>query len=401
MLPRGELDIGWADLAAGLRACTRPGDRHEAQHRAEAAWPAGGGTLCALSVRSGFDLLLTALRLPPGGEVLTSALTIEDMPRILDDHGLVAVPVDLDMDTLSVPGAALERAVGPRTCAVLVAHLFGSRMPLDELTAFAREHGLVLIEDCAQAYTGADFAGHPDSDVAMFSFGAIKTNTALGGAVMKVRDPVLLASMREVQDSQPVQGRRTFLRKVVKYAGVKMASQPTAYGALAFTCRLLGTDHDVVIGRALRGFSGPDFFRKIRHQPSYPLLVLLERRLRTFDAGRIERRRRIAERARACLPPGCHVGAGAPDHSHWVFPISSTAPDLLTRHLWGRGFDATRGRTSLGVVAAPPDRPRPDNRRATEFLSRVVYLPVHAGVGRGRLERLCRAVTDFEARANG
>ena len=397
MLPRGSIDIRWTDLGYGVGSCLRPGHRSSAQSRAEAAWSPGGDTLAALSVRSGFDTLLTALDLPPGSEVVTSALTIEDIPRIMAEHGLVAVPVDVDMNTLSVDVTDLERAVTPRTCAVLVAHLFGARMQLDGATELARRRGLFFIEDCAQAYTGDGYRGHPDGDVSMFSFGPIKTNTALGGAVLRVKDPALLASMREVQAQQPVQGRREFLRKVVKYAGLKVASRPMVFGAVAVACRLLGTNHDVVISRAVRGFSGPDFFNKIRRQPSYPLLALLERRLRTFDRRLIDRRRNLAEGARASLPTTTHVGPGAHCHSHWIVPITSRAPEVLTRHLWARGFDATRGETSLAVLDPPLDRTELTATEAADTMSRVVYLPVHLGANRRQLRRLARAVTDFEA----
>ena len=400
MLPRGVLDIGWADLGFGWRASLNPGDRADAQARVEAAWSADGDALCALSVRSGLDLLLTALNLPPGGEVLTSAMTIEDVPRILGEHGLVAVPVDVDMHTLSVTVAALEKAVSSSTCAVLVAHLFGSRMPLAEVAAFARGHGLRLVEDCAQAYTGPDFTGHPDSDVSMFSFGPIKTNTALGGAVLRVKDPELLDAMRTIQARQPIQGNGEFRRRVMKYAGLKVASRPAVFGALASACRLFGTTHDEVISRALHGFSGSRFFDRIRRQPSYPLLALLERRLRTFDGRRIQRRRHTAESAWASMPVGTRVGADAPHHAHWVFPITSSAPDELTRHLWSRGFDATRGATSLAVLSPPRDHPELAATQAAATLSRMVYLPVHLGASRSQLARLTRTVSDFEASRN-
>ncbi len=400
MLPRGILDIGWADLGFGWHASLSPGDRADAQARVEAAWPADGDALCALSVRSGLDLLLSALDLPPGGEVLTSAMTIEDVPKIIAHHGLVAVPVDLDMHTLSVTVAALEKAVSPRTCAVLVAHLFGSRMPLGEVAAFAGGHGLLLIEDCAQAYTGPDFTGHPDSDVSMFSFGPIKTNTALGGAVLRVKDPELLDAMRTVQARQPAQGNGDFRRRVVKYAGLKIASRPAVFGALALVCRLFGTTHDEVISAALHGFSGSRFFDKIRRQPSYPLLALLERRLRTFDGRRIQRRRHTAESARASMPAATRVGAAAAQHAHWVFPITSSAPDELTKHLWARGFDATRGATSIAVLSPPRDHPELAATQAAAALSRMVYLPVHLGASRSQLARLTRTVSDFVASRN-
>ncbi len=398
MLPRGNLDIGWRDLGFALTACFRPGGRDDARRLVASAWPTDRGAVCALSVRSGFDTLLTALSLPAGGEVLTSALTIEDMPRIIAHHGLVPVPVDLDMAALKVRIEDLERSIGPRTCAVLVAHLFGSRMPLDDIIAFARRHGLVVIEDCAQAYVGRTYEGHPDSDVAMFSFGSIKTNTALGGAILTIKDPALLEAMRRVQSAQPVQSRQAFLRKVMKYATIKLLSSPTPYGALAAACRALGTDHDVVISKALRGFSGPDFFARIRHQPSYPLLALLERRLRTFDLRRIERRTRLSESLRERLPSVGHVGTDAGLHSHWVFPVTSPAPDLLVRHLWRRGFDATRGRTSLAVVAPPRDRPELAAAQAASAFSGLVYLPVHVDARPADLTRLCRAVCEVEGR---
>jgi len=77
-----------------------------------------------LSVRSGFDALLAALALPAGAEVLTSALTIRDMTRIIEAHGLVPVPVDLDMRRLAVRPEDLARAATPRTRAV---NGFGTR----------------------------------------------------------------------------------------------------------------------------------------------------------------------------------------------------------------------------------------------------------------------------------
>ncbi len=396
MQPRGVLDIGWADLAHGLWACARPGRRGRAQGRIEAAWTGEDDCLCTLSVRSGFETLLTALRLPAGAEVLTSALTIADMPRILTHHGLVPIPVDLDMDALRVDIAALQRAVTKHTQAILVAHVFGSRMPLDDVADFARHHDLMLVEDCAQAYTGPTYTGHRLSDVSMFSFGPIKTSTALGGAMLRVRDRSLLESMRLVQSRLPVQTRRAFVRKVVKYAGVKLVTRPTAFGLLARACRWLGADHDTVINQSLRGFAGPDFFSQIRQRPSYPLLVLLERRLRSFDVSRIERRRNTAAKARASMPTTVQVGARARCHSHWVFPVSSARPDALMRHLWAHGFDATRGRSSLAVVDPPLGHPELEATTSERAMARIVYLPVHPQVSAGDLARLGRLVTDFE-----
>src|SRR5262249_9246038 len=148
------LDIGWSDLATGLLGGVTGGDRRTLTARLEARWSPAGDALACLSGRTGLHLHLRAQNLPRGRDRAGSAITIPHMIRIIEDHGLIAVPVDLDIPTLAVRREALARAITPATRAILVAHLFGSRMRLEPIIAFARSHGLLVIEDCAQAYTG-------------------------------------------------------------------------------------------------------------------------------------------------------------------------------------------------------------------------------------------------------
>jgi perosamine synthetase len=147
--------------------------------------------LACLSLRSGFDLYLQALALPAGSEVLVTAFTIPDMVRILEHHGLVPVPIDLDLDTLAPTRASLESALTPLTQAILYAHRFGSRDAAGPALEVAAQYGLRFWEDLAQAYVGDDYRAAPEADLAMFSFGTIKTATALGGGMLTVRDALL------------------------------------------------------------------------------------------------------------------------------------------------------------------------------------------------------------------
>src|SRR5258706_1533966 len=199
--------MGWADLARGAGAVFSIGDRESAKERLERAWCLDRLNLACLSVRSGFDALLTALAFPAGSEIVLSAVNIRDMARIIEAHVLVAVPVDIDMRRLAVVASAVERALTPRTRAVLVAHLFGSRMPMDDIARLARERGLVLIEDCAQVFTGDGWRGHRDSDACLFSFGPIKTATALAGGIASFRDAGLRERGSGVQGGWPVNSR--------------------------------------------------------------------------------------------------------------------------------------------------------------------------------------------------
>src|SRR5215467_3950265 len=111
---RKRLDIQWSDFGGAARDCLFSGDRADLTDDLEDLWSARGDAFACLSVRSGFDLWLRALALPAGSEVLVSAITIPDMVRIIQSHGLVPVPVDLDPDSLAIDTESLERAVTPK-----------------------------------------------------------------------------------------------------------------------------------------------------------------------------------------------------------------------------------------------------------------------------------------------
>ncbi|HXM83168.1 MAG TPA: DegT/DnrJ/EryC1/StrS family aminotransferase [Burkholderiales bacterium] len=396
MIVRKKLDIGWTDIAFGLGACLLPGDAQAAQKRVEEAWSPAGDAIACLSVRTGFDLLLSALALRAGSEILVSAITISDMVRIIERHGLVAVPIDLDIATLSIRAELISDHVTARTKAIVVAHLFGSRMAMEPISAVARRHGLLVIEDCAQAFAADGYRGSAHSDVSMFSFGPIKTATALGGALLRVRDAGLRTAMRARQRDYPAQRRSAYVRKLVKCAALKVLSYRLPYGLFAACCSLLQTSHDAIIGQAARSFAGTELFRAIRQRPCYALMALLRRRLVRFDARSIAMRIAAARAAASYLPGVQRPGDQAVFHTHWVFPIRSSSPDELLRRLWQSGFDATRGASSLYVVPAPPGNPGTVATEAARAMDNMVYLPVHPGLAERHLKRLGDTISGFE-----
>lgn len=396
MIPRGTPDIGWADLVFGLLRSVWPADPAATQARIEGRWSGAQDTLACLSVRSGLDLLLQAAAWPQGSEVLVSAVTIPDMIALLAQHGLVPVPIDLDPETLAVDLDQLRQAIGPRTRAILVAHLFGSRMVLAPLLTIAREYGLFVIEDCAQAYDGV-YRGDPGSDARLWSFGPIKTETALGGAIAQIDDARLLARMRRIQSGYPRQRRSAFARRALLMAALKFLARPRRFALFVALCRLQGRDHDRLLYTAVRGFAGRNLLARLRHQPSAPLLHLLERRLRHADADRVARRAAFARRILARLPEHVQIGARSQRHAHWVIPILSAAPDTLVRVLQAQGFDATRVASSLISVPPAATRPQFDPARTRCWLERIVYLPTYQPVPDHRLAQLARIVCEVEA----
>jgi dTDP-4-amino-4,6-dideoxygalactose transaminase len=382
--PRHRIDVGLAELAFAAAAVVAA-RRRGREERVLAAWAGGARGLVCLSVRTGFDLLLEALRLEPGHEVAVSAITHPDMVRLVEAHGLRAIPIDVDPDTLAPRHDALERALGPLTRMILVAHLFGSRVELEPLAEVARRHGALLVEDCAQSFRGPDAAGDPLADVSLFSFGPIKTATALGGALVRVEDAVLRSRMQALNDGLPVQARRAYAARLARFAGLLVLGRPRVYALFA---RAVG-DLDAVVNGAVRGFAPDDLLVRIRRRPSAPLLALLERRLRRFDDGRLRRRAELGERAGTTLSGA--VGRRARDRSHWVFPVVPADPDELVRSLRRAGFDASRRTSAIVAVAPPPDRPDLDPVEARRVMERVVFLPVYPELA-AELDRLLAVI---------
>ena len=242
MWARKRIDIGWRDLLAAAGYALFPGSRATAQQSAEQTWPGSDDVIACLSVRSGLDLMLGQLGLPAGSEVLVSAVTIEDMVTILRHHGLVAVPMDVNPTDMSPSFKDIDRAITSRTKAMLIAHLFGTRLPLQPFAEKAQEHGLLLWEDCAQAFDGR-YAGHPEADAVMFSFGPIKTATALGGGLLRVRDRELLTRMRSAQETLPLSNSRLFVSRVARYAVLKFLSGRIAFRVFWRFLKQIGRAH--------------------------------------------------------------------------------------------------------------------------------------------------------------
>lgn len=389
MRPPLRLDIGWGDLAFASVFGLAASDRIARLLRVEARF--GENSFACLSVRSGLDNYLEALALPAGSEILVTAFTIPDMVEVIEAHGLRAVPVDIELDTLAPSVEELERARTDQTRALLVAHLFGSRIDLEPILEFTRRHGLKLLEDGAQVFGTEHYRGHPEADVAMFSFGTIKTATALGGALLKVRDPETLEAMKALREAQPLWPRSAFLRKVGRATVMKFLSYELPYAAAVGLCERAGVDHEEKLHRSARGFHG-DLLPSIRHRPNAALLALLDWRLQTYPDYRIEHRSRAVHDVLAKLPESVRaVGLAAPAHTHWVFAVSCDEPGQLIEHLRNHEFDATGAATVTAIEKDGYPVPNCEHLRDT-----LVYVPAGPELDAHAQARLEAAFSSFE-----
>jgi dTDP-4-amino-4,6-dideoxygalactose transaminase len=245
------LDIGARDLGAALANSVRRLGVATRRLEAEA-----DGAVAVLSVRTGFDLWLRAMAFPRGAEIAMSAVTLPDMARIVRHHGLVPVPIDLDPLTMAPSRHDVEAALTDRTCAIVIAHLYGGRVRLGPIAEVARRAGVPLVEDCAQVYAGGPIERHPGAALSLYSFGPIKTATALGGGLACVRDTAVRERMRALQARYPAQSRAAFASRALKYAALVALSHPRAYAVAVAAAAAVGEDSAALAKRLSRGFSG-------------------------------------------------------------------------------------------------------------------------------------------------
>lgn len=403
MWVRKKIEISPGELFRGFFGCLLPANRERLLSEIEQSFGGDQAFIC-LSIRSGFDLLLKVMNWPAGSEILMSALTIPDMPRIVRRNQLRPVGVDLDVDTLGPNIAQLRALITPRTKAIVVAHLFGGRVDMDPILKLAREFDLMVIEDCAQAYVGNHYCGHPGVDVSMFSFGPIKTNTALGGAVFAVRRKTVWQWLHDAHGQWPMNSRWSFAKRVVKYASVRLISTWLVAGSIARITRWMGSNHDQLATKMARGFPGARFFDKIRQQPSTPLVGLLAKKLQTFDPAYIEARGvRGAQVTKRLASHVDVLGSQMITPTYWVYPILVENRVPLVERLWQLGFDATT-RSSLvpvnrvlddsGAYADESSESDAALPNAHFILRNLVFLPFDLTIPAAALDQMVAAILD-------
>lgn len=166
----------------------------------EEAFARAVGVRHAIATSSGttaLHLALLAAGVHAGDEVITTAFTFIASVNAILYVGGTPVFADIDPRTFTLDPDAVERAITPRTKAILVVHLYGRACAMDRLCELARRRGLVLVEDCAQAI-GARFAGRSVGSFGLgaFSLYATKNVTSGEGGMLTTDDDATAHSWR-------------------------------------------------------------------------------------------------------------------------------------------------------------------------------------------------------------
>lgn len=155
------------------------------------------GAVALASATAGMHLLLSALGIGPGDEVITPSMTWVSTPNLITLCGAVPVWADVDRDNLMTTAELAEPLINERTKAIIPVHFAGAPVHLESFRALAARHGIPLIEDAAHAI-GTEYKGDiiGRTGTAIFSLHPIKNMTTGEGGMFCSSDEKLLARIR-------------------------------------------------------------------------------------------------------------------------------------------------------------------------------------------------------------
>lgn len=168
------------------------------------------GTKYAIGVANGLDALILVLRawkelgkIKAGDEVIVQANTYIASILAITENDLIPVLVEPNKETYNLDPDVVRAAITPNTKAILPVHLYGQLSPMPELMAVAKEHDLLVLEDCAQAHGAQINAKRAGDwgDAAGFSFYPGKNLGALGDAgAVTTNDDALAQTIRALRN---------------------------------------------------------------------------------------------------------------------------------------------------------------------------------------------------------
>jgi len=203
-------------------------------HRFERGFAEYVGTAHAVSLpscTSALHLALVALGVGPGDEVIVPDITWIATSAPIDYVGATPVFADIECSSWCLDAASVERLITPRTRAIIAVDLYGNMPDMEKLSALARRHGLVLIEDAAEAI-GSEFAGRKAGsfgDAGTFSFHGSKTLTTGEGGMLVTNRRDIYERVMQLRDHGRKPDDRMFVNHEVAFK-YKMSALQAAFG---------------------------------------------------------------------------------------------------------------------------------------------------------------------------
>jgi dTDP-4-amino-4,6-dideoxygalactose transaminase len=271
------------------------GKRVEAFERAFAACV---GTSEAVAVSNGtvaIQAALAAAGVGPGDEVIVPALTFFSTATAAIQLGAVPVFADISLANFCLDPEDVAQRITPRTRAIIPVHLYGHSTEMDGINALARQHGLAVIEDCAQSH-GTRYRGAVTGsigDLGCFSFFATKHMTTGGEGGMVTTSNKAFADYVRCFRSHGMEGRDDH---VLLGGNYRMTEMEAAIGLVQLgKLETLNENRIAVSQRLFEGLEGVPWLERpqvpphVRHTYFWFHILIDEQRLGFSTSELIER----------------------------------------------------------------------------------------------------------------
>ena len=396
------VDLSFAHLFKYAYQALKPQDVKKAISSLESLFiqdPFKEKLLITICVRGALDLLFQGLNYPPGSEILMSSMNIPDMVKVVRYHGFIPVPIDIDLHTLKPKVDVIKKAITKKTKAIIIAWIYGSYNYADEIYKVCKDNGLYVIEDNAESFFDLKYNGNQLADASLFSFGTIKLNTALGGALMVIRNNELLyRKMNTILNNYPLETSNFFFKRIIKAIMTMMALNNTylnGYGR--YVLLKLGIEYKETAIGLVRGFHpSDDFLGTFRKRLPHSMVIFLYLRMKSYDkmdflrgTKRQLEGQQILQKAGIVVP-----GHQADKKFYWLYPIIVPDQELCYQILNKKGIDAYKGATQLRPVLTPVGSTYEEPKETLEFFDKILYLPIHKNVPLEYVQKICREVAD-------
>lgn len=313
---------------------------------------------------AGLHLALAAAGIGPGDEVIVPSVTWIASVAPVIYVGAEPVFADIDPATWCLDVTAIEVAITSKTKAIIGVDLYGSMCDWPALHALAKKHGVLLIEDAAEALGSALNGRRAGAwgDVAAFSFHASKTLSTNEGGMIITDDDALFARIQKLRDHGREPGDRFFLNSEVAFK-YKMSAVQAALG--------------------------------MAQMERIDALIANKREIFGWYAARLGDRNGLALNAE---PDGM-------SNSYWmttIVPDAALIADKFTlmERLRERNIDSRPFFSQLHTIPAFTDRPQaarflPENPAGAHAASHGVNLPSGYTLDESTVDAVCEAVIDI------
>ena len=404
-IPRFSPSFSFQEALISARYLLQSGPNDEIVRRFENEFAAFVGSKYAVmtpSARYGFYLLLKAYGVQAGDEVVIPGMTYFAIPAMVPLLGAKPVFADIGLKTHVLDPEAFKAAIGPRTKVVVPTHLFGTPCDMDAIMSIASQHGIKVIEDCAQS-TGASFRGRRVGgigDAAYYTFGLTKNITTLSGAMITTNDQAIADSVRNEIETGAYPSRKKAAKEAITGMAMFLATHPAIYWATVHPAIRLGNAfgkdpiHDRFGEAEKRYDSLPEYYQKEGKALAVQAAVGMKQlsRISDLNGARIRNGRRLDEGLKGIPDLTLPEYPDGSEPIYMSFVVHHPDRERLAAKLRALGVDTTTGYMndlSNHSLFMEYSRPCPNAAAAN---STLIHLPVHPNLTEDDMNHLIESV---------